>query len=107
MDLLIFNSIWASADFDMNLYAILNFGVLIAWSLEQNGIGLANWIRFYFYSRRCLVLIQNGRQYDVTVRFKDTHREKVPSNKTPALTKSTNMGIWVVGTWNQGFIRGS
>ena len=28
----------------------------------------------------------------------DTHREKAPSNKTPALAKSTNMGIWVVGT---------
>ena len=25
--------------------------------------------------------------------LKDTHREKAPSNKTPALTKSTNMGI--------------
>ena len=30
--------------------------------------------------------------------FKDTHREKAPSSKTPALTKSTNMGIWGVGT---------
>ena len=39
--------------------------------------------------------------------LKDTHREKAPSNKTPALTKSTNMGIWVVGTSNQLFIRGS
>ena len=29
---------------------------------------------------------------------KDTHREKALSNKTPALTKSTNMGIWVVDT---------
>ena len=25
--------------------------------------------------------------------IKDTHREKAPSNKTPALTQSTNMGI--------------
>ena len=25
--------------------------------------------------------------------LKDTHKEKVPSNKTPALTKSTNIGI--------------
>ena len=25
--------------------------------------------------------------------LKDTHWEKAPSNKTPALTKSTNMGI--------------
>ena len=29
------------------------------------------------------------------------------SNKTPALTKSMNMEIWMVGTPNQLFIRGS
>ena len=39
--------------------------------------------------------------------LKDTHREKAPSNKTPALTKSTKMGIWVVGAANQLSIRGS
>ena len=39
--------------------------------------------------------------------LKDTHREKALSNKTPALTKSRHMGIWVVGTSNQLFIRGS
>ena len=39
--------------------------------------------------------------------LKDTHREKALSNKTPALTKSTNMGIWVLGTTNQLFMRGS
>ena len=44
---------------------------------------------------------------DPSVQFKDTHREKAQSNKTPALTKSTSMGIWVVGTSNQLFIRGS
>ena len=38
---------------------------------------------------------------------KDTHREKTPSNKTPALRKSTNMSVWTVGTLNQLFIRGS
>ena len=37
--------------------------------------------------------------------FKDTHREKPPSNKTPALTKSMNMDIWAVGSSNQLFIR--
>ena len=31
-------------------------------------------------------------------KLKDSHREKAPSNKTPALTNSTNMGICVVGT---------
>ena len=39
--------------------------------------------------------------------LKDTHREKGPSNKTPALAKSINMGIWVVGTINQPFQGGS
>ena len=39
--------------------------------------------------------------------IKDTHREKARSNKTPALRKSTNMGVWAVGTLNQLFIRGS
>ena len=32
---------------------------------------------------------------------------KTPSNKTPALAKSINMGIWVVGASNQLFIKGS
>ena len=39
--------------------------------------------------------------------FKDTHMEKAPSNKTPALTKCTKMDIWVVGTSNHPFIGGS
>ena len=39
--------------------------------------------------------------------LKDTHREKAPSKKTPALRKSTNMGVWAVGTLSQLFIRGS
>ena len=36
-----------------------------------------------------------------------THREKAPSNKIQALTKSMNIDIWVVGTLNQVFIRNS
>ena len=38
---------------------------------------------------------------------KDTHREKTPSNKTPALTKSMNMDICMVSTSSQHFVRGS
>ena len=38
---------------------------------------------------------------------KDTHSEKGLSNETPTLTKSMNVEIWVVGTSNQLFIRGS
>ena len=39
--------------------------------------------------------------------LKDIHGEKAPSNKTPALINSENMEIWVIGTLNQLFIRGS
>ena len=39
--------------------------------------------------------------------LKDTHKEKAPSNKTPVLTKSMNMGIWVAGRSNQLFVIGS
>ena len=41
-----------------------------------------------------------------SVTFKDTHRKSAPSNKTTALTNSTNTDIWVVGILNQLFIRG-
>ena len=37
----------------------------------------------------------------------NTHREKAPSNKTQAPTKSMNMDIRVVGTSSQLFIGGS
>ena len=39
--------------------------------------------------------------------FKDTHRKKAISNKTPTLSKIMNMYIWVFGTSNQLFMRGS
>ena len=41
------------------------------------------------------------------ISFQDTHREKATLDKTPAITKSTNMSIWVVGTSNQLFITDS
>ena len=37
--------------------------------------------------------------------FKDTHREKAPSNEAQALMKSMSMDIWVVGTLNLVFVR--
>ena len=49
-------------------------------------------------------MIPKGNGYLI---IKDTHWEKAPSNKTPALTKSKNMGIWVVGKSNELFTRGS
>ena len=39
--------------------------------------------------------------------IKNTHSEKPSSNETPALSKSMNMNIWVVGISNKLFIRGS
>ena len=49
-------------------------------------------------------IISNGYS---RISFKDTQREKAPSNKTPAFSKSINMDIRVVGTSNQFFITGS
>ena len=43
----------------------------------------------------------------IKIGFKDNHGEKAPSNKTQALTKGTNISIWVVGASNQFSIRGS
>ena len=37
----------------------------------------------------------------------DTQREKAPLNKSPALSKSMNVDIWVFGTSAQLFITGS
>ena len=48
-----------------------------------------------------------GKDFLNELNIKDIYREKAPSNKTPALTKSTNMGMLVVGTSNQLFIRSS
>ena len=39
--------------------------------------------------------------------IKNTHSEKPSSNETPALSKSMNMNIWVVGISNKLLIRGS
>ena len=38
---------------------------------------------------------------------KDTYREKAPLTKTPGITKSMDTSIWLVGTLNQLFTRGS
>ena len=38
-------------------------------------------------------------------RAKDTRRENTLSNKTQAFTESINMGIWVIRTLSQLFIR--
>ena len=50
------------------------------------------------------LLISPGTILFYSTVLKDTHSEKVSSNKTPALTRSTNMDILVVGTSNQVFI---
>ena len=48
------------------------------------------------------ITTENGNSF-----IDDTHREKALSNKTPALMKSMNMDIWVIGTSNKFIVRGS
>ena len=53
---------------------------------------------------------ESTKSYLKTLAFsnvEDTHWEKAPSNKPPALAKSMNIGIWVVGASNQLFLKGS
>ena len=65
----------------------------------------------FFFSRYFAILWYlcntQGLPPNFTSNIKDTHRGEIPSNKILALTKSTNVGIWVVGTVNWLFIRGS
>ena len=49
----------------------------------------------------------SSQKSEEDVKVKDTHREKAPSNETPAPKKSTNMGVWTFGTLNQLFIKDS
>ena len=63
----------------------------------------------YFLGRELDMLNLSNCIYSIKIStiscFKDTHGKKA-SNKTPALTKSMNMGIWVVSASNELFIRG-
>ena len=65
----------------------------------------------YLILLKCWHRFTTFPQYNVIVNntniFKDTQMEKAPPNKTPALRKSTNVVVWVVGTLSQLFIRGS
>ena len=53
--------------------------------------------------------VSNKRKNDKTTTnsVEITFNGKAPWNKTPAVTRSMNMDIWVVGKSNQLFIRGS
>ena len=60
-------------------------------------IQIINTLTHFSFSERIVV---NSLQFFI-------HREKATSNKTLALTKSTNMCICIVGTSNKLFMRGS
>ena len=72
---------------------------------------LKQWVRLNYATTHMRTnlyyTMRNQFSFEKRQVFKDTHREKAVKNQTPALTKSTNMDIWVVGTTNQLFIRGS
>ena len=58
---------------------------------------LYNWYHFQrFPASQAFIILQLKfePQYNMSLfSVKDTHRKKAPSNKNPALTKSTNMAI--------------
>ena len=70
-----------------------------------------SWWRPLSYRNQSIDLLGKSMDwflYDSSLRHervKETHRQKAQSNKTPAFTKISSMGIWFVGTSNQLFIR--
>ena len=50
---------------------------------------------FDHFSKLIFYLIFKLRK---NISFKDTHREKTPSNKTSTLKKGKNISVWVVST---------
>ena len=58
----------------------------------------------YYWKHHFLSRVKRLLSYGL---FKDTNKEKALSDKTTALTKSMNTGIWVVGTSNQLFMKES
>ena len=60
-------------------------------------------LNFLDFNHVCNIIISNNEKS----LLRDTHREKAPSNETPALRESTTMGVWAVGTLNRLFIKDS
>ena len=54
-----------------------------------------------------MITTKGCTQQQKLIVFKDTHREKATSSKTPVLTKTMIMVIWEVGISNQLIISGS
>ena len=68
-----------------------------------------NLLRFFYLPSHIMFFIKKShiKTANAEADTKDTYRERASSNKTRTLSKSINMNIWVVGTSNQLFIRGS
>ena len=66
------------------------------WEKQTIVQNLPNFLRVngfnYFLIKQLIIFIKLSNAN------KDIRREKIPSNKTPVLTKSMNMDIWVIGT---------
>ena len=81
---------------------------IIAYCQQNWHIGLAMYSDLFTLGTNILLNIDEWLLLKTMfIWTEDTHREKTPSNKTSALAKSTNMEIWVAGTSNQLFVRGS
>ena len=86
---------------DNEIYLLGDFHI----NLLQNGKDILNRKGLAACKGPVHILINKYQEFLSNIFFKDTHRGKAPSNKTLALRKSTNMGVWTVGTLNQLFIR--
>ena len=85
----------------MRKFRVIN----VCSNLEHQGSTIWELIKPAWCKHKCFISITLKLKFNITI--KDTHRENTPSNKTQAPAKSINMGIWVIGTLNQLFMRGS
>ena len=82
---------------DNEIYLLGDFNI----NLLQNGNYILNRKGLAACKGPVHTLINKYLEFLSNIFFKDTHRGKAPSNKTVALTKSTNMSVSAVGTLNQ------
>ena len=77
--------------------------------LKCNGLNVRVYTFQELESRYCFFSVRHVMMFgkEGIILFKDTHREKALSNKTPTLLKSMNVDTWVAGTLNQLFVRSS
>ena len=80
------------------MFFMLKKKIYPAYDLKHNSNQEKQVVFFHNFKQRMMPLSCSQKTTGI---IKGTHSEKTAPNKNPALRKSTNMGVWAVGTLNQ------